>query len=241
MLKVHSEALDFIERTQNLDRLSDLIDEFSNMADRQGFGTFILTGIPTIGFDVEPLVVANRWPKQWSDRYREQVYFPDDPVSRWSMQRDRPFRWTEARNAVPSTKRVLRIGDEAKGLGLVDGLVLPLRASRRWQAVVSLASDTRVDLSRAEEALLFAAATYFHMKADEIRSRTLPPLPRLSPREREVIAWCAAGKTAWEISRILVLSENTIRNQMKAILRKLDAATTTQAVTIAIARGEIQP
>lgn len=35
-------------------------------------------------------------------------------------------------------------------------------------------------------------------------------IPTLSPREREVLQWCAQGKTSWEIARILGISERTV-------------------------------
>ena len=44
----------------------------------------------------------------------------------------------------------------------------------------------------------------------------------------------AAGKTAWEASVILGISERTVRFHLNAAREKLDCATTTQAVAKAI-------
>ena len=51
MLKVHAEALDFVERSQHYTALQPLIDDFSEMVSGQGFGTFIMTGLPAVGTD----------------------------------------------------------------------------------------------------------------------------------------------------------------------------------------------
>ena len=45
----------------------------------------------------------------------------------------------------------------------------------------------------------------------------------LSPKEGEVLNWIAEGKTNWEISLILSVSENTIKFHVKNLMRKLDA------------------
>ncbi|NGN40185.1 hypothetical protein G6N74_03835 [Mesorhizobium sp. CGMCC 1.15528] len=234
MLNAHSELLDFIERAERHPNLSLLVNDFSQVIDRQGFNAFIMTGLPSAGIDVEPMVIANHWPEAWSDRYREQVYFPDDPVSKWSITKDRPFHWREAWDAFPVTKRVQQLNGEAAAFGLVDGIAFPLRTARRWQAVVSLASHRRMDIDKKDEGLLYCAAVYFQMAANDLASKKAPPPPSLSDREQEILKWAAAGKTAWEISTILNISESTTRTHQRHINAKLDTANTTQAVMEAI-------
>ncbi len=62
-------------------------------------------------------------------------------------------------------------------------------------------------------------------------------LVALSGREKEVLAWMVAGKTNREIASVLKRSVPTIRNQVHAILTKLDAANRTQAVSKAVSLG----
>jgi LuxR family quorum sensing-dependent transcriptional regulator len=62
---------------------------------------------------------------------------------------------------------------------------------------------------------------------------------RLTPREREVLTWAAAGKSAWETATILSISEKTVIHHLDHIRRKLDAANTTQAVVVALQAGEL--
>lgn len=54
--------------------------------------------------------------------------------------------------------------------------------------------------------------------------------PELTPRERDVLAYVAAGKTDWEISRIIGVSEATTRFHVDNGRRKLNAVTRAQAV-----------
>ena len=45
--------------------------------------------------------------------------------------------------------------------------------------------------------------------------------PTLSPREREVLQWCAQGKTSWEISQILGITERTVNFHVYQAAEKL--------------------
>ncbi|WP_293450978.1 LuxR family transcriptional regulator [Phenylobacterium sp.] len=53
---------------------------------------------------------------------------------------------------------------------------------------------------------------------------------RLTARERDVAAWVAEGKSDWEISVILGVSESTVRFHMDNARRKLGAVNRVQAV-----------
>jgi LuxR family transcriptional regulator, quorum-sensing system regulator CviR len=63
-----------------------------------------------------------------------------------------------------------------------------------------------------------------------------PHLPKtpLSPREKEVLKWVKEGKNAWDISKILAISESTVKFHVANILRKFDARTRAQAVAIGV-------
>jgi two-component system NarL family response regulator len=63
----------------------------------------------------------------------------------------------------------------------------------------------------------------------------------LSARERQVLGYLANGRSNKEISKILVISENTVKAHVKSILTKLDAVGRTEAIAIAIKRGLIRP
>ena len=62
---------------------------------------------------------------------------------------------------------------------------------------------------------------------------------KLTPREREILAWIAVGKSAWETATILSISQKTVVHHLDHIRRKLGAANTTQAVVVALTAGEL--
>jgi DNA-binding CsgD family transcriptional regulator len=62
----------------------------------------------------------------------------------------------------------------------------------------------------------------------------------LSGREHEVLNWLKEGKSSWDISVVLGVSERTVNFHVYNLLQKLDALNRPQAVAIAARRGLIQ-
>ena len=64
-----------------------------------------------------------------------------------------------------------------------------------------------------------------------------PPLPELTPREREVLSLLAEGLTNRGIAEQLVVSEHTVHRHVNSILRKLDLPSRTAAAALAVRAG----
>ncbi|MGB4819009.1 MAG: helix-turn-helix transcriptional regulator, partial [Saprospiraceae bacterium] len=67
------------------------------------------------------------------------------------------------------------------------------------------------------------------------------PAVVLSERERECLLWTARGKSSWEISVIVGLSENTVSSYLKNAMKKLGTTNRVLAVVQAIKDGLIHP
>lgn len=61
----------------------------------------------------------------------------------------------------------------------------------------------------------------------------------LSGREIEVLNWLKGGKSSWDISMVLGISERTVNFHVYNLMRKLGALNRPQAVAIAVAQGLI--
>lgn len=110
---------------------------------------------------------------------------------------------------------------------------------------------------RCNRWILYAFATQggiADMKARTMIELTLPHLtqafkrlrslctawkPHLTRREYEVLTWLKAGKSSWEMARILGISERGINYHVENIKTKLDCTNRTQAMAIAIKKGLI--
>ncbi|WP_295808673.1 autoinducer binding domain-containing protein [uncultured Nitratireductor sp.] len=65
----------------------------------------------------------------------------------------------------------------------------------------------------------------------------LSEMPRLTPREKECLQWAALGKSEWEVSQILGISEHTAEKHLLNAKTKLGASNRVHAVAEAIRCG----
>jgi DNA-binding CsgD family transcriptional regulator len=70
-------------------------------------------------------------------------------------------------------------------------------------------------------------------------NKNLETITNLSEREKEVLTWSKRGKSSWEISAILDITERTVNFHINNIMQKLNAVSRTQAVAVAIEKGLI--
>lgn len=61
----------------------------------------------------------------------------------------------------------------------------------------------------------------------------------LTTRERQILSWIASGKSSWEISQILAISEHTVNTHIEKALVKLEATNRTEAVVKAVIMNEV--
>src|SRR3546814_8760188 len=105
---------------------------------------------------------------------------------------------------------------EATEFGLRQGICVPVHAPFASPSVVTVSGEI-VDLAPATRHVVGLLARQALQSVQRLRSGSGDSLkPALSEREREVLRWVAAGKTAWEASRILSLSEHTVLNHKRS-------------------------
>ncbi len=68
----------------------------------------------------------------------------------------------------------------------------------------------------------------------------IPKKIHITKREIEVLQWLQQGKSSWEISKILGLSERTVNFHVYNIMEKIEAANRPQMVAIALRLGLIE-
>jgi DNA-binding NarL/FixJ family response regulator len=86
---------------------------------------------------------------------------------------------------------------------------------------------------RAAAGEVAVANPYLEELADHLAHARRHPRQRLTAREHEVLELLAAGLSTAEISHRLIVSSHTVRNHIRAILRKIGAHTRLEAVSLA--------
>jgi LuxR family transcriptional regulator, quorum-sensing system regulator BjaR1 len=152
-----------------------------------------------------------------------------------------PYSWRDMLDSPDYSRAERNIVFEARDFQLNTGFIVPLFGLRSGGAVLSIAGYN-AEITQQGRGEIHLAAIYAHAR---IRSLMRPLLMKrqisLTPRERECLRWAAAGKTDWEISEILSISEKTANAHIEHAKGKFDVATRVQAVVHAIRLGIIQP
>lgn len=164
-----------------------------------------------------------------------RTYVRRCPVTRHVFETDEPFFWTKTVSKRGETYRVVR---SPEGAG-IHGLQVPIFGRAGLEGAMSFGGK-RIDGSvRTRVTLMLVGAAAFRSARRLIETRKRTRTVSLSPREREVLRWIAAGRRQADIAVTLGLSERTVENHLRRIRLRLSVATTAQAVRVAIQAGEI--
>jgi LuxR family quorum sensing-dependent transcriptional regulator len=165
-----------------------------------------------------------------------ETYVRRCPMTRHVLQASEPFFWTKTESRAGELYRVVRM---PRGRGL-HGLQVPVFGPLGLEGAMSLGGE-RIDASSpARLAASVVAAAAFRAARGLLKAPAGELTGRLSDREREVLAWTAAGRRQAEIAATLGLSERTVENHLRRARRRLGVATTAQAVRAAIRTGDIE-
>lgn len=188
----------------------------------------------------EQHVFLEGWPTGWMARYFDRGYVSVDPVISRIRSDLASFTWEEAPIRAERTDNVRQMMGEASEFGLNAGFAIPLITLEGDIASVSLGGE-RMDLPQRAKGMLTLISTYALGRAMQLRTRKPATLYRpLTSRETEAMRWAADGKTEWEISVIMSISEHTAAKHLNNARAKLGAANRVQAIANAIRWGIIR-
>ena len=171
-----------------------------------------------------------------------------DPTVLHCTTRVVPLKWDEiAPDKTGTGKRVRKFMSEAWDFGLRTGASFPVHGSNGEAAIFSLVSDQYNTSTRGHVlehlAMGQLLSGYVHeaVRRVLIDGQSSIPKVQLTERERECLTWAAEGKTAWETSQILNISERTVIFHLQNAAQKLQVANRPQAVAHAISQQLITP
>jgi LuxR family quorum sensing-dependent transcriptional regulator len=225
------EAFDFIEGLDHKSTTDDVMDVTQRAVSGFGFETFIITALPEQRFD--GAVLATRWPAEFLKLYTREQYHRFSPVARRCRQSANPFEWQTADFEDDPQPRATEVMRRAADFRLVSGFVVPIHGPNGFVACVAMAGVS-VDLTARAKLALHLMAHYLFERVRSIVAADGRKRPVLTSREKEVLAWVASGKSAWEIGEILSIAKRTVDEHAQTAFRKLGAVNRTHAVAIAM-------
>jgi LuxR family quorum-sensing system transcriptional regulator SolR len=186
----------------------------------------------------QPTVVwSSTYPAPWLEHYFAHGYLTIDPVLQQLSRDPTPVAWSSA-----SLTQQPAFWEEARAHGVRHGWAIATHGSTRTVGILSLARSEEVltarELGNVEAQLVWLSHTaHGAISHVEMRNLRAPTDPDLSLREREILRWTAAGKTAAEIGLILGIAERTVNFHIASTLGKFKVANKTQAVVTAVMLG----
>lgn len=159
------------------------------------------------------------------------------------MRNGVPYAWHTAappQGTLRGMECVERFRTIALQHGVQGGLCVPVPGTGGAAGSLTLATcRPSGDLAlNALQALALLFSRYLHLAClPLIEAEQERRAPRLSGRETECLSWAAMGKTTWEISRVLDISEHTVIYHLRNAGGKLGAVNRQQAIAMAIQLG----
>jgi LuxR family quorum sensing-dependent transcriptional regulator len=234
---------DTIEDLARVTSLPQLAATFCGAMGKFDFTSLGINGLPAPGEGANPVILTETTPAGFRDCYIAERFYLVDHICARARATCEPFRYSEApyaRTRAPDHERFMQA---LRTFGMGQGLIVPIGRPADIPACVWLAGENPNlddDVKQAVQLIALFAASMAHLLSPppdagtRTRTRTRTRKRKLTAREREVLAWAAQGKSAWEIGMILNIGKRTVDEHTQTATRKLDALNRTHAVAVAL-------
>jgi DNA-binding CsgD family transcriptional regulator len=231
---------DFVERTLEASDIEELGRLFQNALAQEGLENFCLAEVSA--FKLKRVALC-QFPDGFLAYYRDQKLERIDPIINLTLRATSPFSWDEALPRT-MTKRQTQFMAESREIGVYSGITMPFRGPGNRVDLVSI--SRRKDDPPSERKRL----AYLYALSAQVWQRSLDfeatdaravgePIPRLSAREIECLAFSRDGVSYNEIGERLNISNRTVEYHMYSAMRKLGVRDKITAVVKAIHYGLI--
>lgn len=242
-----TEFATFAQNMIDADSSAHRTKAFSKFLQSCGFDAFAQLSCPQAKFEIDPVKLVTTYPAKWVEHYFKEGFAAHDPVLSHATKAHLPFVWSQALGRTQLNRQQLRLMREATDIGLDDGFCLPISIGGERHSLISVSFSNRNSgyaSSKLNE--LIAGAYHFLMHQQQnvahltdTRDEDKPPC--LTSREYECIALAAHGKSAWEIGKILSITERTAVFHLENVRRKLGAQSRSHAIVMLIKAGRLLP
>lgn len=222
---------------------AELLSAVSAAASSCGFER-VLIGTQWVGPRGErSFQVLSGYPLEWQAEYAQRGYMAIDPTVGHCQTSTTSLVWTQEQF---EQANAMELFEEASGYGLSCGMSVPIHEVAGVKTMVSLVRDQPIDADPREQEQLVRAGEIIGNLAHFTFRRLITPqiqgvLPkRLTSNELTALRWVANGKTSWETSRIMNISEATVVFHLNNAMKKLDVVNRPQAIAAAFRLGLLE-
>jgi len=238
---------EWVEKLAQADSLGELRGLLDRIGGDYGFSSYTCAMIIPDSLTRPTTLLLTSMPDGWIRHYICNHYERIDPRLLHCAKHTTPTIWSSQRPQRDCSPRLKKYLCDSTDVGLIGGVVSPVRGVRGERLMLALNSDADSIHIRREQAYalphVHLLGTHIHEALLRLHSPSypLPDKKPLTDRERDCLLWSAEGKTAGDISGILNISERTAVFHLNNATTKLNAVSRQHAVAIAVVRELLPP
>jgi LuxR family quorum sensing-dependent transcriptional regulator len=159
-----------------------------------------------------------------------------DPIARYAQTQMEPFSWREAFNDSRTKNRAVE--GLIREVGFCDGLAFPIRTGETNQlGIISLGTD-RLDVDPRTIGALRLACIHAYVAIERLYGPfAYLVIPRLTPRQSDILHYAAGGKSNFDIATIIGISPNSVRDHLLNASKKLGTYGRAHTIAVAMSLG----
>ena len=228
-------AFDFVDRLSRMQSAQEIIEATRTTLAQFGFERFVMSTMPHDFQTAPPRILILDLPEGWPEHYLSNVYQEVDPVVRACRTMSHPIEWSQIAAPARGDRRSAEVMHRARDFGLKFGLTLPIHPLDGGICCFSMSSSAAPFVNSFTKPAIHLMGVYAFNRARDLEQwPEAVETPALTRREREVLTWAAAGKSASMIADILGISERTAVAHTISAAHKLGAPNKTAAVAQAL-------
>jgi LuxR family transcriptional regulator, quorum-sensing system regulator CviR len=178
-------------------------------------------------------------PKGWIREYMSRKYLQKDAIVRENFTTYKVQFWSETKKRVNYSREINTLCND---FGMREGFTSGSRlfATGKYGSKFCFSSRT-MKYDKRTHAILDMVTPHLHLALFHLFNNRPPDNEgvNLTVREKEVLDWLKVGKSSWDISVILGISERTVNYHVYNVMEKLGANNRPQAVAVATRLGLI--
>ena len=237
---------EFIKASRGARSADDLRSLMEPVTREMGFDYYALfQQVKRFSWKKKNALALSNYPRSWLERFFHHRFHAHDPVLAASYRRGVGFLFAEVSEIVSMTERRQQVMEEFRSAGLIDGFCVPAHIPGETNGVCSFVVHKGKDLPLANLPMAqlvgnfaYEAARILLRKGEEI-VRGPEERDSLTQRQLECIVLVGKGKTDWEISRVLGISEDTVTGHLNDARRRCGVSRRAELPIHALYRGEL--
>ncbi len=230
----------FVREANRITEIADLQPLLEDALKELGFHHYALVH-HTPGWDLPDSVIRlNNYPENWLNIFISRGYFSDNPVHCASQRSLTGFMWSQLPSLIQLTSRHRQLLTDWQTQGFGEGFTVPVNII--GEATGSCSMSVRSgdvfptqSLPAAQYIACFAFEAARRLSKNKIVVRLKSNSGKsLTPRQMDCLILVAQGKSDWDISKILGISDQTVHQHIETAKKKYGVSSRTQLVVRAL-------